>query len=328
MSLARPPQQVRLGFGPILLRIIGLALLFGVLGAMVWSYMAASSADRYEVLSPTSDPPGEIVTLTNGESVHYRSIGSGAPVLLIHGFDLAGGYQWLSMAEQLSGFRLIIPDQVDFGFSGRPAGNGQVHTVFGRAQTMLAFLDQLEIERATVVGAGLGGAVASQMAVNNADMIDRLVLISAEIYGPADDWTATFYGLPVVGKALNFTSYGGGGRAAINYESECAIGGFCPTAEDHNARQIGAAMAGTSDALAAMSATPGAATVPADLPAIAVPTLVIWGDEDQVTPLADGRRLADEIEGATTEVIPGAGHQPHREDPTATAGLIAAFLAS
>jgi pimeloyl-ACP methyl ester carboxylesterase len=295
---------------------------------MVWAYMAASSADRYEVLSPTSDPPGEIVTLTNGESIHYRSIGSGAPVLFIHGFDLAGGYQWLSLAEQLPGFRLIIPDQIDFGFSGRPARNGQIHTVFGRAETMLALLDHLGIERAAVVGAGMGGAVAAQMAVNNADMIDRLVLISAEIYGPAEDWTATFYGLPVVGKALNFTSFGGGGRAAINYESECATGGFCPTAEDQNARQIGAAMAGTSDALAAMSATPGAATVPADLPAIGVPTLVIWGDEDQVTPLADGRRLAEGIEGATTEVIPGAGHQPHRQDPAATAGLIAAFLAS
>jgi triacylglycerol lipase len=295
---------------------------------MVWAYMAASSADRYEVLSPTADPPGEIVTLSNGESIHYRSIGSGAPVLLIHGFDLAGGYQWLALAEQLSGFHLIIPDQVDFGFSGRPARNGQVHTIFGRAQTMLALLDQLEIERATVVGAGIGGAVAAQMAVNNGDMIDRLVLISAEIYGPAEDWTATFYGLPVVGKALNFTSYGGGGRAALNYEKECAAGGFCPTAEDQNARQIGAAMAGTADALAAMSATPGAATVPADLPAIGAPTLVIWGDADQVTPLADGRRLAEQIEGATVEVIPGAGHQPHRQDPAATAGLIAAFLAS
>ncbi|MGH8957831.1 MAG: alpha/beta fold hydrolase [Acidimicrobiia bacterium] len=328
MSLARPPQQVRLGFGPILLRIVGLALLFGVLGGMVWSYLAASSADRYEVLTPTADPPGEIVTLSNGQAVHYRSIGSGAPVLLIHGFDLAGGYQWLSLAEELSGFRLIIPDQVDFGYSGRPAGNGQVHTVFGRAETMLAFLDHLEIESAAVVGAGLGGTVAAQMVVNNSAMIDRLVLVSAEIYGPADDWTATFYGLPVVGKALNFTSYGGGGRAVLNYERECASGGFCPTSEDHNARQIGAAMAGTSDALAAMSATPGAVTVPADLPAIGLPTLVIWGDEDLITPLADGRRLAEQIEGATVEVIPGAGHQPHRQDPAATAGLIAAFLAS
>ncbi|MGH9894903.1 MAG: alpha/beta fold hydrolase, partial [bacterium] len=148
----------------------------------------------------------------------------------------------------------------------------------------------------------------------------------AEIYGPAEDWTATFYGLPVVGKALNFTSFGGGSRAILNYESECAAGGFCPTPDDHNARQIGAAMAGTSDALAAMSATPAAATVPADLPTITVPTLVIWGDEDQITPLADGRQIASQIEGATTEVISGAGHQPHRQDPVATAQRISTFL--
>jgi triacylglycerol lipase len=68
-------------------------------------------------------------------------------------------------------------------------------------------------------------------------------------------------------------------------------------------------------------------TVPADLPAIAVPTLVIWGDEDQVTPLADGRQIAEQIEGATVEVLAGAGHDPHRQDPAATAALISAFLA-
>jgi pimeloyl-ACP methyl ester carboxylesterase len=193
---------------------------------------------------------------------------------------------------------------------------------------MLALLEQLEIESAGVIGAGLGATVAAQMAVNDSSFIDRLVLISAEIYEPAEDWTSLFYGLPVLGKALNYTSYGGGSRASTNYDGECALGGFCPTADDHNARQIGAAVIGTSDALAARAATPQAVTVPADLPAIAVPTLVIWGDEDQVTPLADGRELAEQIPGATIEVVAGAGHHPHREDPAAIADLISGFLAS
>jgi pimeloyl-ACP methyl ester carboxylesterase len=294
---------------------------------MVWSYITASAADRYEVLNPASDPPGEIVTLPNGQSIHYRSVGSGRPVLLIHGFDLAGGYQWLPLAEQLPGYRLIIPDQIDFGWSGRPDRRGQVHTIFGRAQTMLALLEQFDIESAAVIGAGMGGTVAAQMAVNDSSFVDRLILIGAEIYGPSEDWTAMLYGLPVLGKALNYTSYGGGNRAAINYEKECASGGFCPTADDHNARQLGAAVIGTSAALTARAATPEAVTVPADLPAIAVPTLVIWGDEDQVTPLADGRQIAEQIEGATVEVLAGAGHDPHRQDPAATAALISAFLA-
>ena len=232
------------------------------------------------------------------------------------------------MAESLAGYQLIVPDQIDFGYSGRPERSGRVHTVFGRAETMIAFLEQLEIARATVVGAGMGAAVAAQMAAIEPAMVDRLVLLSAEIYGPEEDWTAMFYRLPLVGKALNFTSYGGGSQAAANYEEECATQGFCPTPEDHNARQIGAAMAGTSDALVAMAATPAASTVPADLPRIAAPTLVVWGDQDRVTPLEDGRRLAEEIEGASVEVIAGAGHQPHREDPAATAQRIATFLSS
>lgn len=60
--------------------------------------------------------------------------------------------------------------------------------------------------------------------------------------------------------------------------------------------------------------------------AISRPTLLIWGSEDTETPLRDGRRMATFIPGAALEVIPGAGHFIHREEPRKVSELIRKFV--
>jgi pimeloyl-ACP methyl ester carboxylesterase len=59
---------------------------------------------------------------------------------------------------------------------------------------------------------------------------------------------------------------------------------------------------------------------------VAVPTLVIWGDRDTTTPLAQGQRLAQLIAGAELAVMPGVGHMPQIEDPARFNRLLLAFL--
>jgi pimeloyl-ACP methyl ester carboxylesterase len=75
-----------------------------------------------------------------------------------------------------------------------------------------------------------------------------------------------------------------------------------------------------------MSGTAGAVTVPAELPTIAAPTLIIWGENDPVTPLSDGRAIDEAVPDATIEVLPATGHKPHREDPAAVGALLTEFL--
>jgi pimeloyl-ACP methyl ester carboxylesterase len=189
-------------------------------------------------------------------------------------------------------------------------------------------MEELDVGSATLIGAGMGGTVAAQLAVDDPDMVEKLVLIAPEIYGPRPSWTEFFFRVPVVGPALTYTYLGGGSRAITKYASECNTGGWCPTPADLEMRQAAAMVRGTTAALVAFAATPRAATVPADLAQISAPTLVIWGDNDQVTPLADGRRLNEAISGSTLEVLPGVGHRPHRQEPATIASLIAGFLAS
>lgn len=326
MSLARAPQKAKASVGALLTRVIFTLIFLAVIGGIGWAYLVNNQANSFETLDPVAGAPGEFVTLSNGRTLHYQVVGSGPSILMIHGFDVAGGARWQALAAELQGYRLIIPDLVDFGFSERPSRPGRDHTVFGQAATVALFLEQIGIESASVIGAGWGGNVAAQLAVNDPDLVDRLVLIGPEILSPQPAWTDMAFAWPVIGQALNFTFHGGGSRATVRYGAECASGGFCPAASDLEARQLRASVAGTSSALTALAATPGASTVPADLPLINTPTLLVWGENDAVTPLTDGRQLAQSIPEAAIEVVAGAGHQPDRQLPGPTADLIEAFL--
>jgi pimeloyl-ACP methyl ester carboxylesterase len=91
-------------------------------------------------------------------------------------------------------------------------------------------------------------------------------------------------------------------------------------------RQHVALVEGTSAGLAFWASTSPASTLPADLDQIAVPTLVLWGEDDQTMSFDDAQETASSIAGAELRVVVGAGHQPHLEDPAGVAALITEFL--
>lgn len=328
MSLARPPERQASGPLALLGRFILTVIFLAVVGGIGWAVVVNGSIERTETLDRAVVAPGTIVIIPGLTEVHLRSEGSGDPVLLIHDFDLAGGYQWTKTAELLSDHRLLMPDLVDFGFSARPSTRGRLHTVVGQAETMLALVEELGISNLTVVGAGLGGSIAAQMASLEPGVVDRLVLIAPEILGPEPSWQSMLYRLPSVGDAMTFTFMGAGARADASYSAGCGNGGYCPDAETRAARQAAAMVPGTTDALTAMFSTPPASTLPDSLGTITVPTLIVWGANDTVTPLTQGQDLQNAVVGSSLEVVAGTGHRPHLEDPAATAALISAFLSS
>lgn len=328
MSLARPPERQAAGPLALLGRFIFTVIFLAIVGGLGWAIVVNGSIEGAETLDRDVVAPGTIVIIPGLTEVHLRSEGSGDPVLFIHDFDLAGGYQWTKTAELLADHRLLMPDLVDFGFSARPAFRGRLHTVVGQAETMLAMLEELGISNLSVVGAGLGGSVAAQMASLEPGVVDRLVLIAPEILGPEPSWQSILYRLPSVGDAMTFTFIGAGGRADSSYSAGCGNGGYCPDAETRAARQTAAMVPGTTNALTAMFATPPASTLPDSLGTITVPTLIVWGADDLITPLSQAEDLQRALADSSLEIVAGAGHRPHLEDPEATAALISAFLSS
>ncbi|MDP3983720.1 MAG: alpha/beta hydrolase [Acidimicrobiia bacterium] len=330
MSLTKPPKTRKdRGIVASISRVLVGVVLLVVMGAGLWALGVAGQVEGAETVDAAITAPGHLVTVGD-VTLHVREEGRpGQPaVLLIHDFDITGGRQWLAMTEALAGYRLIIPDMIDFGYSTRLEKTDRLQTVIGRAEILAELLAKLEVPQASVVGAGYGGVVAAQLATSRPDLIDRLVLIGAEIYGPQPKWYERFNGWPVLGEAYSFTVYGASSNAARRYALGCETGGWCPDEAAMAEREVTARVRGTTAAFDALGATPPATTLPSALSAITTPTLILWGENDTVTPLVDGQLLADAIEGAHLTLVPGTGHRPQLEDPTVTGTFIAEFLSS
>lgn len=114
--------------------------------------------------------------LINSRRIHYVDIGTGPPVLLVHG--LGGSWQWwmLNLRSLAADTRVIAIDLAGFGDSEPAIGNDayQAHI-----DTLTGLLDVLGIERATVVGHSMGGLIAIKMAAEHPDRVCGLVLVSA-----------------------------------------------------------------------------------------------------------------------------------------------------
>jgi pimeloyl-ACP methyl ester carboxylesterase len=329
MSLVKPPGRQRGSLFAAIGRLLVTIVVLAFIGAFAWAIFTSNSIEREENVNPNLSLPGRIVTLPSFGDVHLREIGSGGtPVLFIHDFDIAGGYQWLPVAESLGSRWMLIPDMIDFGFSARPSDPGRIHTVVGRAEALFGLLDELEIDRVSVVGAGYGGEVAAEMAALEPDLVVNLGLISPEIYGPEQTWESYLFSLPVLADAMNFTFIGAGSRAENRYAAGCERGGWCPSPDALAVRDQTARIPGTAEALTGFAQSPEASTLPDALSAITAPTLILWGEDDLLTPFEQGQQLSAAIEGSQLTVVPGTGHRPHLEDAAAVAGFIGDFLDS
>lgn len=112
----------------------------------------------------------------DGAPMHYHELGTGSPLLLIHGSG-PGVTGWANFSGNIESFaasyRCVVPDLPGFG---RSPANGK-HPSADAPGAILRFMDALGIERASMVGNSLGGAVAAQVAASAPDRVDKLVSI-------------------------------------------------------------------------------------------------------------------------------------------------------
>ncbi len=122
-------------------------------------------------------PAGSFVD-AGGVRTHVHVAGSGAPVLLLHGSGpgVSAWANWRLVLPSLAeSFRVVAPDQLGFGATGRP-----VDGRYGRAAWTthaIAVLEALELRRVSVVGNSMGGAIALSLAAARPDLVERIVLM-------------------------------------------------------------------------------------------------------------------------------------------------------
>jgi poly(3-hydroxyoctanoate) depolymerase len=262
--------------------------------------------------APAEPATGRLLQ-TDGLSIYTEVHGHGEP-LLLHSGVWAGAQSWDRLLPQLAGYRVIAFDPPGIGRSPDPA-----HTLTMRdlASVGVGVLDQLGIASAHVLGMSFGGAVAQQMAISHPARVRRLILASTVFGHP---------GVPGDAQALwHFLQSGRYSRRRLEQTAGLMFGGRLRTEPGliHSLRtwrppDSRAAMYRMS-ALASWSSLPWLWT-------IRHPVLVVGGDDDPITPLANHQIMATLLPHARLEVVRGGGHLMLLDSPDRVAPLVTRFL--
>ena len=243
--------------------------------------------------------------------------GDGPALLFIHGFPLDRSL-WAHQVAALAGWRRIAPDL-------RGLGASQVletgYSMAAYADDLARLLDRLEIRRAVVAGLSMGGYVAFEMLRRHRDRVAGLILMDTRAEADGAEARAAREQMIALARAE-------GVREVAERMLPRLVGRSTQQTQPHLVEQVREMMAraplpGVVGALGAMRDRADATPL---LPEIAVPTLVVVGQEDEMTPPATARALTEAIPSAAMTVIPGAGHLAPLEAPTAVTRVCAEFL--
>ena len=292
--------------------LAGLALLL-VAGAVATFFITRAIEARYP-------PNGRFVEVSGGR-LHYVEMDPGgtpeATILLLHGASGSSGDPIAALGERLSKrFRVIAVDRPGSGWSDRLRDDASSPAVQGRILREL--LDQLGVKRAIVVGHSWAGALATNLALDHADAVAGLVLLSPATHPwPGGDisWYYTPMTWPIVGRLLPWTVTTGAGLALMNLTVASVFApqqpppGYIERSRIPLVLRPGTFRANAQDVAGFYEFVKAQAKRYGDIRA---PTVIISGDADDIVwTHLHSRSLEREIPGAKLILLPGVGHMPH-----------------
>jgi YbgC/YbaW family acyl-CoA thioester hydrolase len=254
----------------------------------------------------------------NGVNLAVEVQGEGPAVLFVHGYPFDRTI-WRDQMDSLDGYRRIAPDLRGMGQSDAP-DLGYGLSIY--ADDLAALLDTLGVDDVVLCGLSMGGYVAFEFVRRWRHRVRALILMDTRAESDSSEGrrardtaaaTARESGAAAVGELMLPKVLAAGSEIAA------------PELVERVRRMMAATpVAGMVGALASMRDRPDSTGL---LPTLAgLPTLVIVGDQDVLTPPDAARRMAALIPGARLVVIPGAGHLPPVERPTDTTREIGEFL--
>lgn len=289
-----------------------------VLAAAISSVAQTTGAQQSAFMQQL--PPGaESKTATvYGQKIHYVEAGKGPAVILLHGL----GADWSSWGPTIGPlsqkYHVIAPDQLGFGQSDKPFINYRVGTL---VDFLNGLYKELKIDRASIVGNSLGGFTATAFALAHPEKVERLVLVDAAGYSvPKDVDPRTF-------NMLNPST-----RAGMKQVLETVFYNKLMFSNDAVVDAAFARKVSTGDGYTVQrfieSIIRGEDVLDGRLDALKQPTLIIWGREDQLTPLALGERFKQDIKGSEMIVFDKCGHVPQVEKAAEFNMALMKFLAN
>jgi pimeloyl-ACP methyl ester carboxylesterase len=266
----------------------------------------------------------------HGSAVNYVEMGKGSPVVFVHG--LAGCWQnWLENIPHFARrHRVIAVDLAGFGQSDLPR---EEISIPGYGRFLDAFLGEIGVERGVLIGTSMGGFIAAETAISHPSRVEKLVLVSAA-GGPqlrernmrleAHLVRAARLTAPLAAAAIARRSYlvrRPRLRAALLWKVVRHPERIAPELCWEVAS--GAGKPGFLDALQAIFDYDFSDRVPQ----IASPTLIVWGRNDEIVPVADAYEYQRLIPSARMVIFEDTGHVPMLERPARFNRVVEEFLA-
>jgi pimeloyl-ACP methyl ester carboxylesterase len=246
--------------------------------------------------SQNSGLPQDKVAAVYGQNIHYFEVGQGPTVILLHGMGGSKEQWFANIGALASKYHVYAIDQIGFGQSDKPLLDYRIATF---TDFLYGFMQAEKIAKATMVGNSFGGWIALDFAVQHPEMVDKLVLVDAAglpWQGPLPDlnpstiagWRTlielVFYDKKMVSDEGVMQAFTQHMRNNDGYTIQRTVANFAqPQFEDGKLASIHAA------------------------------TLVAWGRQDELIPLASGEKLRDGIAGAKLRVFEHCGHVPQIE---------------
>jgi pimeloyl-ACP methyl ester carboxylesterase len=260
-----------------------------------------------------------VIALVSDAEIAFDDIGSGLPVVFLHAFPL-NRTMWEPQIGALVAECRCIP--IDFRGLG-DSSNAPPYSMDRYADDVAGVLDTLQIEQAVVIGLSMGGYAAFAFWRRHAKRVRGLVLADTRAGADTADGLARRRQMVEVARTQ-------GSTGVANLQIAGLMGKTSrekrPDIYDAIHRMMAQApVEGVIGALEALMARPDST---ATLATIDVPTLIVVGDEDVLTPPKESRSMHEAIAGSRLEVLARAGHLSNVERPAAFNTVVSEFLAS
>lgn len=247
----------------------------------------------------------------DGLRVNYKQAGEGKPLLLLHGWGSSSD-SWVKVQQMLGerGYQVIVPDLPGFGKTPAPS------TVWGveeYAEFANAFAEKVGLTKFVLAGHSFGGQTAIQFAVEHPEKLEKLILIAA---AGVRRTPGVFKKLMVaVAKLVSFLLY------LVPFEDlrNNIKNAMYMAIRRRDYMKTQGIMRDVFKKVITQDLT-------AKFSQIKAPTLLIWGDKDQMTPIQDAHLTQELIPNSKLEIIPGAKHALNFQAPEVLAQKILEFL--
>jgi len=232
----------------------------------------------------------------DGFKINYKVLGEGKPFLILHGWG-SNSDRWVPVAEEISkkGFKVIVPDLPGFGKSDALLAPWNTNKYIDFIDQ---FVKELNIVDFYLLGHSFGGALASKLAVKHVQEVKKLFLVSAACIRTKTAKKSFFRKIAKIAKLFYFLPCYGFIRKAV-YKFIIRKSDYVYVEGIMKQTYLNVVVEDLSF----------------HLPFIKVPTVIIWGEKDELTPLEDAHLINEKIKNSKLIVIPGVGHDLNRKQP-------------